>query len=89
MKKILLAVVLLITFSFASEGSSKVKTPALKKVSVKDDKSSEAEAYFNGMKKLEFLSQYKLHGNETEKKVQIKGGFKSSMQHIRDSVQSE
>lgn len=72
MKKILLAVVLLITFSFASEGSSKVKTPALKKVSVKDDKSSEAEAYFNGMKKLEFLSQYKLHGNETEKKVQIK-----------------
>ena len=68
MKKFFLVVILFATLPFAAGKSPEVKTPALKKVSVKDDKSSEAEAYFNGMKKLEFLSQYKLHGNETEKK---------------------
>ena len=52
------------------EGS--VVAPTLKDPIVENDGTEEAKSYFDGLEKKEFLSQYKLHGTDSQKEEQQK-----------------
>ena len=54
------------------EFSGEVTAPPLKEPSVENDSSSEAKKFFDGLEKIEFLSQYDLHGSDSQIKTQLK-----------------
>lgn len=54
------------------EFSGEVTAPPLKEPSVENDSSSEAKKFFVGLEKIEFLSEYNLHGSDGQKQTQLK-----------------
>ena len=75
-----------------TDNTENITAPPLNKVTVSDDGSSEAKSFFDGQEKIEFLSQYKLHGSDSLKELQrqeMNDSLKKGQQFFDSAAKSE
>ena len=58
--------------SLPTDSTGDITAATLKTVTVSDDGSTEAKYFFDGQEKINFLNQYKLHGDNNLKETQLK-----------------